>query len=105
LEEAKAALAIAREALDERGIDAPFAGVTGRGLVSPGAFLEAGSPLTRLTQIHPRDLLFEVPGRQIGHLRPGLEVRATTSAYPDVVFTGELTFIGTRLKATGMASR
>lgn len=99
LEEAKAALAIAREALDERGIEAPFAGVTGRRLVSPGAFLEAGSPITRLTQMHPLDLLFEVPGRQLGGLRPGLEVRATTPAYPDVVFTGDLTFIGTELDA------
>ena len=99
LEEAKAALAIAREALDERGIEAPFAGVTGRRLVSPGAFLEAGSPITRLTQMHPLDLLFEVPGRQLGDLRPGLAVRATTPAYPDVVFTGELTFIGTELDA------
>jgi membrane fusion protein (multidrug efflux system) len=99
LEEAKAALAIAREALDERGIEAPFAGVTGRRLVSPGAFLEAGSPITRLTQMHPLDLLFEVPGRQLGGLRLGLEVRATTPAYPDVVFTGDLTFIGTELDA------
>lgn len=82
-----------------RRIDAPFAGVTGRRLVSPGAFLEAGRPITRLSQIHPLDLFFEVPGRQLGGLRPGLEVRATTPAYPDEVFTGELTFIGTEVDA------
>jgi membrane fusion protein (multidrug efflux system) len=97
LEEAEAALAIAREALDERGIEAPFGGVTGRRLVSPGAFLRAGSPITRLTQVQSLDLVFEVPGWEIAGLRRGLEVRATTPAYPDTTFRGGLTFIGTEV--------
>lgn len=94
LQEAQAALAIAREALDERGIEAPFAGITGRRLVSPGAFLEAGAPITRLTQMVPLDLLFEVPGRQIAGLRAGLRVEAVTPAYPGETFVGEVTFVG-----------
>jgi membrane fusion protein (multidrug efflux system) len=94
LQEAQAALAIAREALDERGIEAPFAGITGRRLVSPGAFLEAGAPITRLTQTVPLDLLFEVPGRQIAGLRTGLRVEAVTPAYPGETFVGEVTFVG-----------
>lgn len=97
LEEAEAALAIAREALDDRSIEAPFGGLIGRRLVSPGALVEPGTPITRLTQAPELELLFEIPEKQIAGLRPGLEVRVTTPAYPNETFSGEVTFVSTEL--------
>ncbi|HSN72188.1 MAG TPA: efflux RND transporter periplasmic adaptor subunit [Steroidobacteraceae bacterium] len=91
---ARAALRVARENLDAMRIDAPFAGVPGRRLVSPGALIEPGTGITRLVVTDPLDLLFEVPGSQIAGLERGNAVRATSSAYPDRVFSGTVTFIG-----------
>lgn len=97
LAEARAALDVAKENLDDQTVEAPFAGVTGRRLISPGAYLEAGAPVTTLVKVNPIDLLFEVPGNQLGRLRNGMAVRARTPAFPDEVFAGAVTFVGTEV--------
>ncbi len=95
--QARAALQAASEALDDRHIEAPFAGVTGRRLVSPGALLEPGDPITRLVKTRSLDLLFEVPGNRVGGLRRGLRVRGRTPAWPGEAFEGEVDFVGSEV--------
>jgi membrane fusion protein (multidrug efflux system) len=97
-EEAEAALSVAREDLEDRTIQAPFAGVTGRRLVSPGALLQPGTAITRLTLVETLDLRFDVPERRIGRVLLGQTVKAASPAYPGETFTGEVTFVGTELE-------
>ncbi|EGV30793.1 efflux transporter, RND family, MFP subunit [Thiorhodococcus drewsii AZ1] len=95
--EAKAQLRIARKDLDDRRIEAPFAGVIGRRLISIGALLKPGDPIARLSRTQPLDLLFMVPGVEIGRIAPDQRVEATTPAYPSRRFDGALTLIGTEV--------
>ncbi|MBK1724176.1 efflux RND transporter periplasmic adaptor subunit [Thiocystis violacea] len=95
--EAQAQLRIAREDLDDRRIEAPFAGVIGRRLISVGALLKPGDPIARLSRTQPLDLLFMVPGVEIGRIESGQRVEATTPAYPSRRFDGALTLIGTEV--------
>jgi membrane fusion protein (multidrug efflux system) len=97
VETARAALTVAAEDLADRVIEAPFDGVVGRRLVSPGALLEPGSPVASLSRLEPLDLVLEVPGTAVGEVEPGQRVQATTPAYPDQRFTGEISFVGTEV--------
>ncbi|WPL18346.1 Solvent efflux pump periplasmic linker SrpA precursor [Thiorhodovibrio winogradskyi] len=91
--QARAALRVAREDLHDRTLSAPFDGVIGERLVSPGELLEPNTPIARLQQLDPLDLQLQVPGTALGRIAPGAKVRATTPAYPDAHFDGELRFI------------
>ncbi|WP_295886154.1 efflux RND transporter periplasmic adaptor subunit [uncultured Thiohalocapsa sp.] len=96
-ESAAAALAVAEEDLDDRVLKAPFAGIIGRRLVSPGALLEPGTPVADLRRNDPLDLLLDVPETALGRVTLGQRVTGTTPAYPDRAFRGEVTFVGTRV--------
>ena len=94
---ATAALTLAEQDLEDRVISAPFAGVVGRRLVSPGALLEPGTAVADLRRNDPIDLLFDVPETAIGGIAREQRVRATTPALPEQTFEGELTLVGTAL--------
>lgn len=94
---ARAELQAAIEALDDRRIEAPFDGVSGRRLISPGALLEPGDEITRIVSTGGLDLLFEVPGDRMAALRKGLRVRATTPAWPKRPFEGRVHFVGSEV--------
>jgi membrane fusion protein (multidrug efflux system) len=96
-ESAAAGLTLAEADLDDRVIAAPFAGVVGRRLVSPGALLEPGTPVADLRRNDPIDLLFDVPEAAIGPIERGQRVRASTPALPEQTFDGKLTLVGTAL--------
>ena len=96
-EAARAALRIATEELANLVVEAPFAGVLGRRLVSPGAFVEPGAPIAELTRVRSLDLLFDVPGKAVGQVELGQTVEATTPAFPQQTFTGQVTFVGTQV--------
>lgn len=95
--QARAELQAAIEALDDRRIEAPFAGRTGRRLISPGAVLEPGNEITRIVSLGALDLLFEVPGDRVGAIRQGLRVRARTPAWPERSFEGTVYFVGSEV--------
>ena len=61
----------ATETLRKTSITAPFAGKLGLKLVSLGAYLDPGSPIVRLTQIHPLHFVF-------ASTKTGRPVHATT---------------------------
>jgi len=96
-EAARAALRIATEELANLVVEAPFAGVIGRRLVSPGAFVEPGAPIAELTRVRSLDLLFDVPGKAVGQVELGQTVEATTPAFPQQTFMGQVTFVGTQV--------
>ncbi len=97
VEDAEAGLKIARDALADRLLRAPFDGVTGRRLISPGALVEPGTVVTRLVSADGIDLLVDIPGTELARVHLGQRVRATTPAYPERVFQGQIRFIGTEV--------
>jgi len=94
---ARAALRNAAEDLEDRRIEAPFAGVTGRREVSPGALVAPGDLVTTLSAVRALDLVFTVPGDLVGRARLGRPVRARTAAHPGRRFEGEVDFVGSEV--------
>lgn len=91
--EARAALQVSSEDLADRIIEAPFDGLIGRRLISPGALLEPGMAIASLSRTAPLDLLLDVPGNELAKIETGQQVVATTPAYPQQRFEGRVTFV------------
>ncbi|MEA3642508.1 MAG: efflux RND transporter periplasmic adaptor subunit [Lamprobacter sp.] len=91
--EARAAWRVSSEDLADRIIEAPFDGLIGRRLISPGALLEPGMAIASLSRTAPLDLLLDVPGNALAKIETGQQVIATTPAYPQQRFEGRVTFV------------
>ena len=89
------------EALEARMADrlirAPFAGVLGLRMVSPGTLVRPGDEITTLDDISVIKLDFSVPETFLSALNPGLEVTANSAAYPERDFVGTISAIDTRI--------
>jgi membrane fusion protein (multidrug efflux system) len=100
--EAQARAAQARvQSAEARRVDltvtAPFSGRVGMRQVSPGALVAPGAVITTLDDLSTVKIDFAVPQNVLGDLKPGLPVRATTSALKDRVFQGKITAVDTRI--------
>lgn len=87
---ADANLNLARARLAKTRIVAPFSGVVGRRMVSPGAYLRAGDVITDLARIDEVKITFAIPEVYLGDVRRGARVRVATPAYPGKEFVGRV---------------
>lgn len=78
-------------------IRAPFAGVTGLRLVSPGDYVNPGQALVNLEALDALKLDFALPEQFAGRALPGQKILARVDAYPGEEFAGELYAINPRL--------
>ncbi|OZG74693.1 efflux transporter periplasmic adaptor subunit [Hahella sp. CCB-MM4] len=78
-------------------ITAPFNGVVGLREVSEGALVEPDDVLTTLDDLSVMKVDFDIPVVYLSQLETGLQVDASTSAYPGRLFTGELKSISSRI--------
>lgn len=99
LDTTKASLRLAEERLADAILVAPFAGVIGERLVSPGQYLDRGQKLTTIFMIDPVTVSFNVPERYVGQLLVGQDIAITTAAWPDERFAGEVYFLSPTLDA------
>jgi membrane fusion protein (multidrug efflux system) len=97
LKTAEAELEIARARLGDRRIEAPFAGQVGIRRVSPGALVSPGAEIVTLDDLRLIKLDFSVPETFLSLLRQGLDIEAQSIAYPDKLFRGKVTAIGSRV--------
>jgi membrane fusion protein (multidrug efflux system) len=79
--------------LDRTVVRAPFAGVTGRRLVSIGSFVNSQTPLISLQSVNPQYAVFQVPERYAERLRRGQLVSFQVAALPGKDFSGEVVFV------------
>ncbi len=86
-----------RAALADRIISAPFSGVLGFRRVSPGALVTPGSVITTLDDISTIKLDFTVPESYLGQLAAGQTIRATSASFPEQIFEGKVSAIGSRV--------
>lgn len=83
--------------LDNYSIRAPFDGVVGVRQISAGTLVTPGTELATLDDVSSMKLDFQVPEVRLGSLSQGLSLTATTAAYPDRVFNGEIATIDSRI--------
>jgi membrane fusion protein, multidrug efflux system len=100
LKVAEANAVVARTRLDKAHIRSPLDGVVGRRLVSPGAYLAVGTPITEVASVGMVKITFSAPERYLSQLRRRAEVTVATAAYPNEVFTGSIRVVDPILDAT-----
>ena len=83
--------------LDKKQISAPFDGRLGLRLVDIGQDLQQGVAIVSLQAFDPMRVNFSLPQGALSQVTEGLEVRVTTNAVPDQVFSGTITAINTEI--------
>ncbi len=86
--------------LDKKQISAPFDGRLGLRLVDIGQDLSQGVPIVSLQAFDPMRVNFSLPQKALATVSSGLQVRVTTSAVPDTVFSGKITAIDTEINTS-----
>ena len=71
-------------------IYAPFSGIVGLRVISPGAYVKAGDDVVRLENTSSLKLDFRVPEMYVSKLKTGQAVSVRTDAYPNEVFEGRI---------------
>jgi len=94
---AQADLSAAEARRGDRLIRAPFAGVVGLTDIAPGALVNPGAPIVTLDDLSAVRVDFEVPERYLSGLAAGQTIRARTDVYPDMVITGRIDTLDTRV--------
>lgn len=96
---AKARRDLARVALDRMAIRAPFDGVLGARLVSPGDRVDSNAVLVSIDAITRLRLLFSLPEVAVPLARVGVPVELTVAARPGETFNGDVYFVAPALDA------
>ena len=92
-ESAKATFKKSSLDLDDASITAPFDGITGARLVSPGQKVSEGQKLSNLVAIDPLKLEFSLSEHFIPKVAIGQRINFSVNAYPKKQFEGEVFFI------------
>lgn len=79
--------------LNEKQVIAPFSGVLGAFSVQVGDYVTAGEQLVTLTNSKQLRADYNLPEKELPSIQAGQLVSVTTSAYPEKVFYGTVTFI------------
>lgn len=99
LAESRALLQRHQVMLAKTVLRAPFDGVTGLRLVSPGAYVQPGQDLVNLENLDPVKVEFRVPERHAGAMTVGRPLVLRVDAVPGRQFNGEIYAIDPRLDA------
>jgi membrane fusion protein (multidrug efflux system) len=97
LEAARARLQAQRATVADRVIRAPFDGVLGLRLVSPGTLVTPGTAITTLDDVSTIKLDSTFPESAMSQLAVGQRVNARSDAWPGEVFTGTIATIDSRV--------
>jgi membrane fusion protein (multidrug efflux system) len=76
--------------LSKTVISAPFSGIVGLRLVSPGAYVKVGEDIARLENISSLKLDFRVPEVYLSQIGPKQDLTIRVDAYPNDTFTGRI---------------
>ncbi|MCC6235432.1 MAG: efflux RND transporter periplasmic adaptor subunit [Verrucomicrobiales bacterium] len=89
----EAAVSGRRRALKEARVYAPFEGVVGARMISPGQLVSRATTLTWLVDLDPVKVEFNVPERFLSQVQPGQEIGVSVAAWPGKVFRGRVFFV------------
>lgn len=102
---AQAALARAERRFADRTIRAPFDGVLGITSIDLGARVDTDTVLTTLDDLSEVEIEFRLPETVYGQITAGQAIEATSAAFPDRRFTGQVEAIDSRIDQTSRSFR
>jgi membrane fusion protein (multidrug efflux system) len=97
--QAEAARDLAAVMLQRTEVRAPFDGVLGARLVSPGDRITHETELVSIESVDPLRLVFTVPEIGVTVARPGIPVAVSVAPLPNESFRGEVYFVAPSLDA------
>ena len=99
LQAARARVELARKAMADTVVRAPFAGLVAERGVSVGDYVTRGTRVATLVRINPLRLELTVPEQAIAQVQSGANVTLTVDAYPGRTFVGLVRYVSPALKA------
>ena len=96
---ARARVTLARKALADTTVRAPFDGVVGQRLVSVGDYVQRGTKVASVLRTDPLRVELTVPEQSIAAVAVGREVALEVDAYPGKTFIGHVRYVSPALKA------
>jgi RND family efflux transporter MFP subunit len=96
---ARARLALARKALADTVVRAPFDGVVAERLVSVGDYVVKGTKVATVMRTTPLRIELTVTQSDVAAVAIGRDVEFTVDAYPDRSFTGRVRFVSPAVRA------
>lgn len=99
-EEAKAAVAAARVALEDLQVTSPVEGVVTRKHAEVGETLGAGRPVVTVTDISRPWVRVYIPENQIGKVHLGATAKIKVDTFPDREFDGRVSYVSSQAEFT-----
>ena len=99
LEAARARISMARKAVADTGVRAPFSGLVAERVVSVGDYVTRGAHVATVVRVDPLRLELTVPEQSVSLVKPGLPVTVTVDAYSGESFDARIRFVSPSLRA------
>jgi membrane fusion protein (multidrug efflux system) len=96
---ATARVTLARKALGDTTVRAPFAGIVAERKVSVGDFVTTGTRVVTVVRVSPLRLALTVPEQLVSRVSPGQAVQVRVDAYPGRTFAGTVKHVSPALRA------
>jgi multidrug efflux pump subunit AcrA (membrane-fusion protein) len=99
LQAARARVMLARKALSDTSVRAPFTGVVAQRLVTTGDYVTKGMKVATIVRINPLRVQLTVPEQAMSAMAPGQPVTFEVDAYPGRQFEGRVKYVSPALQA------
>ena len=99
LQAQRARVAMAKKALADVVVRAPFDGIVSEKHVAAGQFLARGSRVATMVRVDPLRVELAVPESAAASVKRGQRVSFAVQTYPDRKFEGTIAYVGPSLKA------
>jgi membrane fusion protein (multidrug efflux system) len=103
LQAQRARVALARKALADTVIRAPWGGLVAERHVTAGDYVKKGARVATLVRVDPLRVELTVPEGAVATVRKGQRVAFTVQAYPGHTFHGTIAYVGPALRADSRA--
>ena len=94
----QATVDLTRRNLKDARLVAPFSGITGARLISPGQVIARNTTLTSVVDLDTVKIELNVPERYLSQIQNGQKLTFSVAAYPGQSFQGEVYFISPQLE-------
>jgi RND family efflux transporter MFP subunit len=99
LQGSRARVTLARKALADTTVRAPFSGLVAQRMVSTGDYVTRGMKVAEIVRITPLRIELTVPEQFVASVSVGQPVSFTVDAFPDRMFDGKVRFVSPALRA------
>jgi RND family efflux transporter MFP subunit len=99
LQAARARVALARKAVADTVVRAPFSGSVAQRLVTVGDYVNRGTKVAVVVRVNPLRVQLTIPEQFISAVRIGQPVNFEVDAYPGQQFTGTIKYVSPSLQA------